>query len=323
MPQPGPYDHERERPANGGVTVTAADGVWNWLEVDGALALERPVPAPVTPPLKGLPTSDTVAPMAWPEAQGLATRAALREERRTARRARRIAVLVGVLAVAVAVLALAAFGTQGRELSGTMPPAPSQRLLPAGPPQPQIVALRDTLRIQLPIAQGRVTAIGYHAAGSQTLELEPLGTQANAGVLGRLRDRLFGTSDSNLRYYLLDGGVGAQTGGLDVGAPPETDIYAPVDGTVIAISERIVNGKPHGVQMEVQPSGNPSLVVSLVNLSPDPALTVGSSVTAGRTKIGRVIDVSAVETAALAEYTQDEGHHVHLEVRTAASLARL
>ncbi|MBW3592564.1 MAG: hypothetical protein KY396_02625 [Actinobacteria bacterium] len=260
--------------------------------------------------------------MAWPEAPGLATRAAAREERRNARRARRTAVLGGIVAVAAVTLLLSAFGTQGRQLAGTMAPAPSQRLLPAGPPRPQIVAIRDTLRIQLPIAQGRVTAIGYHAAGTTTLALDPIGSQANAGVIGRLRDRLFGGDDSGLRYYLLDGGVGAQTGGLDVGAPPETDVYAPVDGTVIAISDRIVNGKPYGVRMELQPSGNPSLVVALANVTPDPALTVGSSVTAGRTKVGRVIDMSRVEAAALARYTQDEGHHVHVEVRTAASLAR-
>ena len=261
-------------------------------------------------------------PMAWPEAPGLAARAAVREERRNARRARRVAMLAGVVVVAAATLVLTAFGTQGRQLEGAIAPAPSQRLLPAGPPRPQIVAIRDTLRIQLPIAQWRVTAIGYHAAGTTTLALDPLGTQANAGVIGRLRDRLFGADDSRLRYYLLQGGVGAQTGGLDVGAPPDTDVYAPVDGTVIAIADRIVNGKPYGVRMEIQPSGNPSLVVSLSNVSPDPALTVGSSVTAGRTKVGRVVDLSGVEAAALARYTQDEGHHVHVEVRTAASLAR-
>ena len=260
--------------------------------------------------------------MAWPEAQGLATRAAVREERRNARRTRRVAVLFGVLVVAAVTLLLTAFGTQGRQLARTMAPAPSQRLLPAGPPRPQIVAVRDTLRVQLPIAQGRVTAIGYHAAGSATLALDPLGTQANAGILGRLRDRLFGIDESGVRYYLLDGGVGSQTGGLDVGAPPDTDVYSPVDGTVIAISERIVNGEPYGVRMELQPSGNPSLVVSVSNVTPDPALTVGSSVTAGRTKVGRVIDVSQVEQAALARYTQDDGSHVHVEVRTAASLAR-
>ena len=317
-----PYDRERETPAKSRVAAGPPREGRNRLGSVEALELEAaPLPGRRTA-LKPRPTSASVRAMAWPEAQGLAARVALREERRDARRARRLAVLVGMLAVGVVALLVTAFGSQGGELTGATAPAPSQRLLPAGPPRPQIVAMRETLRIQLPIAQARVTAIGYHASGGTTLALEPVGSQANAGVFGRLRDRLFGGDDSGLRYYLLGGGVGPETGGLDVGAPPDTDVYAPVDGTLIALAERIVNGKPYGVRMDIQPSGNPSLVVSLLNLNPDPALTVGSQVTAGRTKVGRVIDVSRVESAALARYTQDEGHHVHVEVRTAASLAR-
>jgi len=333
-----PFDQERETPAKSRVATESAERGWAWLEVDGSLALAPEPPrrrgdrdvgtevgaaaASAGRTLKHGRESVSVPAMAWPEAQGLAARAALREEERArARRARRVAALALVAIVALAILLLTAFGTGGRPLAGATGPAPSQRLLPSGPPQPQIAAMRDTLRIQLPIAQGRVTAIGYHASGAGTLALEPLGTQANAGILGRLRDRLFGADASGLRYYLLSGGVGAETGGLDVGAPVGTDVYAPVDGTVIAISDQIVSGERYGVRMDIQPAGNPGLVVSLRNVSADPALAVGSTVAAGRTKVGRVIDLSAVERAALARYTQDEGQHVHLEVHTAASLA--
>jgi murein DD-endopeptidase MepM/ murein hydrolase activator NlpD len=166
-----------------------------------------------------------------------------------------------------------------------------------------------------------VTAIGYHSTGSEALELEPVGTQANAGVVERLFRKLFGQSGSGLRYYLLDGGVGPRTGGLDVGAPVDTDVYAPVDGSVIAVSDYVINGQAYGVRIDVQPSGNPGVVVSLTNLRADPALTVGSTVSAGRTKIGRVIDLSPVERAGLARYTQDSGQHVHLEVHPATSIA--
>ena len=40
-----------------------------------------------------------------------------------------------------------------------------------------------------------------------------------------------------MRYFILEGGVGTGTGALDVGAPTATDVYAPVDGTVIAIMD--------------------------------------------------------------------------------------
>jgi hypothetical protein len=48
---------------------------------------------------------------------------------------------------------------------------------------------------------------------------------------------------------------------------------------------------------------------------------VGSTVAAARTKMGSVLDLSSVETSALADYTRDRGQHVHLEVRPAVNLS--
>lgn len=237
-----------------------------------------------------------------------------------ARRARRIAALVVVASVALVTLLLTAFGS-GASQETITGPAPAGRLLPSGPPQPQVVAMLGSLRIQLPIAQGRVTAIGYHASGPEALGLEPVGEQQNAGLFTRLVDKLFSQSSSGLGYYLLEGGDGSQTGGLDVGAPLETDVYAPVDGTVIAISDQVVNGQVFGVRIDIQPSGNPGYVVAVSYLTSDPSLTVGTTVEAARSKIGRVIDLSAVESAELARFTQDKGQHVHIEVHPAASLS--
>jgi murein DD-endopeptidase MepM/ murein hydrolase activator NlpD len=165
-----------------------------------------------------------------------------------------------------------------------------------------------------------VTAIGYHATGTGALPLEPVGTRANAGLAERVFRALFGSSGSEVRYFMLEGGVGTGTGALDVGAPVETDVYAPVDGSVIAITDNVVNGTVYGVRIDIQPSGSPGVVVSLSNLRADPALTVGSTVSSGTTKIGRVIDLSGVERAGLARYTQDNGQHVHIEVQPATSL---
>ncbi|MGI8606016.1 MAG: hypothetical protein ACR2L0_02510 [Gaiellaceae bacterium] len=325
----GLYDHQSETPASRPNARTSRSDGWDWWNgVDGALALQPELdPAPVRrlrsgSKLKEARASGTVPRMAWPQAPGLATRVAQRDqERLRARRARRIAALLVVTGVCVVTLLLTAFGTGGSTtLASSTSPAPAERLLPSGPPQPQVVALRDSLRVQLPIAQGRVTAIGYHAAGTGALALQPVGTQANAGIFGRLLHRLLGDSSSGLSYYLLDGGVGPQTGGLDVGAPVDTDVYAPVDGTIIAISDQIVNGRRFGVRIDLQPSGNPGYVVTLENLRVDPSLNVGTTVSAARSKIGRVIDLSSVERAGLARFTQDRGQHVHIEVHAAASL---
>ena len=315
----GPYDHNGER-ASGPTNVTPLRPPdWDWsFETDGALALE---PADTTD-WKASVTSVTVPRMAQPQVQGLAYRAAEREQMRARlRRSRRTAALLVAACVSLVLLLLTAFGTGGVTSDIARGPAPADRLLPAGPPSAQVIAMQDTLRIQMPINQSRVTAIGYHASGTDVLPLDPVGSQANAGILQRLFHRLFGQSGSEIRYFQLDGGVGPQTGGLDVGAPVDTDVYAPVDGSIMAISDVIVSGKAYGVRIDIQPSGNPGVIVTVENLAPDPALTVGSTVSAGNTKIGRVIDLSSVEQAALARHTQDKGQHVHVEVRAASAIA--
>ena len=315
-----PYDHKREIAAKGGKVVELWASVDEWtFEVDGALALQPEV----SDGLKDPPRFVSVPRMVESQAQGvLAARALQREQiRARARRSRRTAALLVVALVSLVTLLLTAFGTGNVASLPEGGPAPAGRLLPAGPPRAQVVAMQDTLRIQLPINQSRVTAIGYHASGTTTLPLQPVGSQANASLFGRIVQRLFGQSGSGIRYYLIDGGVGPQTGGVDIGAPVQTDVYAPVDGTVIAISDQVVNGRAYGVRIEIQPSGDPDVVVALTNLRPDPALTVGSTVSAGRSKIGRLIDLSSVEQAALARYTHDKGQHVHIEVHAASSLA--
>ena len=178
------------------------------------------------------------------------------------------------------------------------------------------MAALGSLRIQLPIAQSRVTVIGYHAAPDGALALSPLGHQANEGFLTRMAHKLFGGGHGGLRYYQLSGGSGPSTAALDVGAPPGTDVYAPVDGTIVGMTPFVVNGKPFGTRMDIQPSGAPSLVVTLT-LRPDPALTVGSSVAAVTSKLGTVVNLARVERQALAHFTQDAGNHVEILVRPA------
>ena len=227
--------------------------------------------------------------------------------------------LVAASAAIVITLLLSAFGSGSTETTRSGP-APAGRLLPTGPPRPQIVAVRDTLRIQLPVSQSRVTAIGYHGVDNGALELEPVGRRANEGVLGRLFRRVVGSDHTGLAYYQL-GGSGPATAVLDVGAAAGTDVYSPVDGTIVGITDFVISGKKLGSRIDVQPASAPSLVVSLTHLRADPALTVGAAVTSGTSKIGTVLDFSRVERQALARYTQDAGNHVSAEVHPAATLA--
>jgi hypothetical protein len=217
-------------------------------------------------------------------------------------------------------LFLMAFGSNGMDGS-PVAFAPSKRLNPAPPPRPQVVAERGSLRLQLPVYQQRVTAIGYHAAANGALALQPVGSQANQGFVKRIVRRLFGGGGSGIRYYQLGGDGGPSTAVLNVGAPSGTDVYAPVDGTVVGLASHIVSGRKYGARIDLQPTDTPSLVVSITHLRADPALEVGDSVAASRSKIGSVIDFSKVEQQALARYTQDAGNHVAIEVHPAATLA--
>jgi hypothetical protein len=242
------------------------------------------------------------------------------QRRQSHRHTGRIVGLVVVSFAVVVTLFLTAFGSTPQDFR-SMSLAPSARLLPAPPPKPQVIATRGPLRLQLPIAQSRMTAIGYHATASGALALEPVGSQANQGLLGRVARRLFGVGDEGLPYYRLGGEGGPSTAVLNVGAPSGTDVYSPVDGTVVGLSSHVVSGKQHGARVEIQPTDAPSLVVNITHLRPDPALEVGSPVAAARSKIGTVIDFSKVEQQALARYTHDAGNHVAIEVQPAATLA--
>jgi hypothetical protein len=269
--------------------------------------------------LKGSPPSATVPAMPPPGPRGRASR---RRQSHGERRVQRFAGLAFVGAVLVLTLLLTAFGSVRSQPSTTTVAAPASTLLaPAGPPRPQIVAVRGRLRLQLPVAQSRVTAIGYHGGSLGALPLEPVGKRGNHGFLGRLVDRVLGPERGELVWYQLQGGRGSRTSTLDVGAPAGTDVFAPVDGVITGMSDFVIDRKAYGIRIDIQPSAAPSLVLSLVRLEPDPVLTVGSTVAAGKTRLGTVLDLSQVEDHALAEFTQDAGNHVALSVRPAPTLA--
>jgi hypothetical protein len=239
-----------------------------------------------------------------------------RKQARAARRARRVALLVILSAVFLVALGLTAFGG-ATERTAAIIPRPSLASVAQTRPTPEIVAQRGSLSLQLPISQHRVTAIGYHSANDGALSLKPVGHQANEGLVQRVVHGIFGGGGSSPKWYqLTDGGTSA----IDVGAPVGSDVYAPVDGTVVAIRPFIVEGKAYGSEIDIQPQNAPSLVAAVTQLVADPALTVGTSVVSGATKLGRVADLAAIEHQALARYTNDAGNHVTVVVRTAPVL---
>jgi hypothetical protein len=250
--------------------------------------------------------------MATPRTRRAARHRARRQ--RAQHRARRLAVIGIVAALALVTLILTAFG------SGS--PGPVASTTAASPvasgvqPEPEILATVSNLQLRLPIAGEAVTAIGFHGADAGAMTLKPVGRQANEGLLARLWRRIAGSSQAGPTWYQLSGGPGTEV--LDVGATPGTDVYSPVDGTVVSISDFVIDGKAYGSQIDVRPSAAPALIVTLSHLAADPSLAVGSPVLASSSKLGTVVDVATVERQALAKHARARGNNVAIDVHPAA-----
>ena len=195
---------------------------------------------------------------------------------------------------------------------------------PGGQPQPQIVATAGPLHIcSCPSRRARVTAIGYHRAGDGALT-----SSRSAARATRACSRGSGTGsparcEHGLVWYQLGGSarpghVGARRRRRRRAPTSTRRSTAPSSGsrTTSLVEPRLRRPDRHPAVSA------PSLVVSLTQLRPDPALTVGSAVAAaGARRSASSLDLSAVEHQALARYTQDAGNNVSLEVHPAATLS--
>jgi hypothetical protein len=221
--------------------------------------------------------------------------------------------VIGV--VAVATLLLTAFDDNAvPDSSGAPVPAP---LPVTSAPEPQVLATVGNLRVQSPVSRDGVTAVGFHGSDEGALVLQPVGPQANEGLIARLWRKIAGSSRTGLAWYQLESGA-LRT--LDVGAVAGTDVYSPVDGTVVAIRPQLVSGREVGAEIELRPTSAPSLVVTIQNVRPDKGLAVGANVAAGGSKLGRVANVSRFERQSLARFAADGGNNVAIQVYPSATL---
>jgi hypothetical protein len=241
--------------------------------------------------------------------------ARLRERRRRAqRRARRLVILSALAVLGIVTLLLTAFGTGGS--SGPEPA--SLAAVPASSdaavrPTPQALATIGNLGIQLPVAAASLTAIGFHGSSDGSLPLQPVGRQANEGLLARLWRHIAGNGRDWPRWYQLEGGPPG-TNILDVGTPPGTDVYSPVAGSVVAVTKLVIGGKRVGSRIDVRPTRAPSVWVSVTNVRPDPSIALGTPVLAATSNLGTAVNVAAVEEQALASHAANGGNNVSISV---------
>ena len=253
-----------------------------------------------------------------------------RQRRRTVRRRpepRRIRRRAG-LALAVLLTGGLAFVTLH---SGSGSPSPSlasvatPTAVPDGQPAVETLATYGSdngLVLRVPIRQQRITAIVYHGVGaSGVVPLQPAGHQINAGFLARISDRLFGSSSTpGPRYYVNGDDAGPDTGSVDVGAPAGTTVWSPVDGVVAAIRPYELDGHVYGTVVQIRPDSAPAVTITLHALQPlkDSPVQVGDQVTASRTALGTIEDLSNVLDQTVAQYTSDAGNHVAVSLGPSA-----
>jgi hypothetical protein len=177
----------------------------------------------------------------------------------------------------------------------------------------------------VPVSAGRITAIVYHATGAtNAIPLSPAGTQKNAGFLARLGNRLFGSGGGGApSYYIDSSGDGPDTGSVDVGAPAGTDVYSPVDGTVVSVQPYVLNGEARGSIVQIRPSDLAAVIVTVGNLDQHLDVDVGSPVHASQTLLGKIVDLSKLLHQTVANYTSDSGNHVSMQVSPAPGASPL
>jgi len=187
-----------------------------------------------------------------------------------------------------------------------------------GPTYP-VIARLDDRNLVLPVAAGNVTIIAFNPLlDERGIPLTPIGTQANGGVVSRLLGAIF-PSASSINYYVIKGEGRAldKTGSVDIGAAAGTPIVAPVSGVVTGVTEYLLYGKYQDIQIDIAPDGLGDATLSILFVD-EPAVTIGQTIEAGKTQLGKVRAPAGELGARIAELTHDSGSHIHIEVMRGA-----
>lgn len=224
-----------------------------------------------------------------------------------------------VLVAALAPLVLGLFRDGGSIPARNVPLSANPGAGSLGAPVPQPLANANDVALSVPIAQRAITAVLYHSFGdSAAVELAPVGKLRNGNLLDRLERRILGDASSGPPYYATDGARQV----VDVGASAGTEVYSPIDGTIISIVPNVISGRAWGQVVMISPTSNPGVILRLSGLQVAPGLAVGQAVkppgTASPALLGAVADLSRAERLTLARYTNDPGNGVHASITPAA-----
>ena len=177
-----------------------------------------------------------------------------------------------------------------------------------------VVARVGDIDLVLPVAIEATTAVAFHPVDNRnSVAFTPVGERADAsGVATRLADTLEG--GGGVSYYLMEGNGSDDsqaTAGLDVGAVPDTYLYSPVDGRVVAVTDYRLLGRYDDTEIQIQLADDPSVLLVITHVDKASAV-IGNDVKAGETALGRVRGFPSDLDQGLAQFTNDGGDHVQL-----------
>ena len=176
-------------------------------------------------------------------------------------------------------LLLTAFGsvcdsTAGPDRSRRFP----RRASPPGLRAPQVVALQSTA--QAPAARRPEPRDGDRLPRPPPMGRSPWTRSAGRrtrGLSARVARSIFGGGTRRLATTRSAVAGARRRPSLDVGAAPGTDVYAPVDGTIVGITPlRPVGQALRRSTSTSSPAATPSIVAHSPTCGPTRALTVGS-----------------------------------------------
>ena len=236
------------------------------------------------------------------------------------RRARGVAFAVILGAVLLVTLLLTAFASSDKRTVQTAAPAPAQRLLPTGPPSPQVIALQGAAAHPAPGATGAADGDRRVRDGDAALQLLTARHEGEPGLHhAHVPPRLRRRRRPRAALLLPRRGEPGNTA-LDVGAAAGTDVYAPVDGNVVGLTPYVINGRKVGAKIDIQPLADPATVVSISSCAPT-RHSRSATRSPRHVEIGTVADLAKIEQQALARFTTDAGNGVTIAVYPAATLS--
>jgi hypothetical protein len=225
-----------------------------------------------------------------------------------------VGMIVLCLAVVAVVLAVTAGGSSAQgsaEGLTTGPSALAAVTADPGTPHPAFARLGDR-NLLLPVSADDVTIIAYQpVTDAQALQFDPIGEQTNSNALVRFVRGIV-SGQPAVRYYLLPGEGSGSTGAILVGAVAGSPVTAPVSGTVIAVKQYSLFGKYDDVEVDIRPEDTSGTTLTLL-LVDDPVVTMGETVTAGKTALGTVREVPEELGKQLSVYTHDKGAHLIIQ----------